>query len=608
VQSPSPKPPFFATPDARRLAWLCGAAIVLAALALNLRSLGFGFLYLRDDDVNIALNPHMGGLSAERLRWMFTDTAYARRYLPLGWLNFSATYEFAGLDPQAYHAVALALYVANAALVFGIVLHVLRVFRGRSTVAGLGSWDVGAAALASAWWALHPMRVETTAWASGNLYGQSALLLFASLLAYLRTYLSSGRSRTALLCLSVAAFAASLLTYPIGLGVPVLLVCLDWLRTRGSTGNFRRLLAEKAAFFIPLAGMLAVTIAARYGDSGTFGPVPGMREMPLASRIAQSAYVAAYFIWKPWLPFHLSPLYDSLFDFSPTDWPFVLSTAFVIAASVYAVAVLQRRPYVAAVWFGYLAIAAPFFGLTEKPHMTSDRYGYLLTVVTSAVLAALLAGISRRNARTWSAGVGLLVIAALCHHTRRQLDIWTDDRTQHAYVARWLTNPVLLEDFTSRQLILEFLRGNEKEASRSVEAYLRVHPTSQGYIRAATIFADKRGIGTYYGPVSYLAILQDRLALRFAASGQMREADDHFGDALGLDDRFYQAAYDRSLVLLNLGRCEDALASFLWAESWAPSGLPEIQRSEFLSRLAKAATSEGKASLADAARRALART
>jgi tetratricopeptide (TPR) repeat protein len=195
----------------------------------------------------------------------------------------------------------------------------------------------------------------------------------------------------------------------------------------------------------------------------------------------------------------------------------------------------------------------------------------------------------------------------LGHHTRRQLDIWTDDRTQHAYVARGLTNPVLLEDFTSRQLILEFLRGDEKASSDSVDAYLRIHPASQGYLRAAAIFAEKRGIGTYYGPVPYLAILQDRLALRFAASGEMREANDHFECALGLDDRFYQAAYDRSLVLLNLGRCEDALGSFLWSEIWAPSGLPAIQRHEFLSRLSKAASSQGRTELESAAQRALGR-
>jgi hypothetical protein len=607
VERAPQRPSFFASAEALRLAWLCGAAIVLAGLALNLRSIGFGFLYLRDDDVNIALNPHMGGLGAGRLHWMFTDTAYARRYLPLGWLNFSATYEFAGLDPKAYHAVAVGLYAINTALVVALVLHVLRIFGRGSQAAGLGAWDVGASALGAAWWALHPMRVETTAWASGNVYGQSAALLFASLLLYLRTYLSSGRSRTALLCLSAAGYAASLLTYPIGLGVPFLLVCLDWLRTRAQPGQFRRLLVEKTAFFVPLAAMLAVTIAARYGDSGAFGPVPGMRELPLASRIAQSAYVAAYFVWKPWLPLHLSPLYDSLFDFRPTDWPFVLSTAFVIAASVYSLATLRTRPYVAAAWFGYLAIAAPYFGLTEKPHMASDRYGYLLTVVTSAVLAALLARVLKRGARTWTAVAALVVIAALVHHTSRQLDIWTDDRTQHAYVARRLTNPVLLEDFTSRQLILEFLRGDEKASSEEVDAYLKVHPESPGYRRAAEIFAEKRGISTYYGPVPYLAILQDRLALRFASEGEMREANDHFECALGLDDRFYQAAYDRSLVLLNLGRCEDALGSFLWSESWAPSGLPDIQRHEFLSRLEKAANSEGKSALAGAAHSALGR-
>jgi hypothetical protein len=87
----------------------------------------------------------------------------------------------------------------------------------------------------------------------------------------------------------------------------------------------------------------------------------------------------------------------------------------------------------------------------------------------------------------------------------------------------------------------------------------------------------------------------------------MREANDRFECALGLDDRFYQAAYDRSLVLLNLGRCEDALGSFLWSESWAPSGLPDIQRHEFLSRLEKAANSEGKSALAGAAHSALGR-
>ena len=606
MHRPSPGPALFASAEARRLAWLCSALLVLAGLALNLRSLGFGFLYLRDDDVNVALNPHMGGLGAQQLHWMFTDWSYVRRYIPLGWLNFCATYEFAGLDPMAYHAVALALYAANVALAFALVLGVLRVFSPSGRVRGLTAWDVGAAAIASGWWALHPMRVETTAWISGNLYGQACALLFASLLAYLRTYTAEGRRRAAWLCLSAAGYAASLFTYPLALGIPFLVVGMDWLWTRGRPGRLRRLLVEKIVFLVPLAAALTVNLAARYA-SDAFGPVPGMREMPLASRVAQSAYVAAYYVWRPWEPFHLSPLYDTLFEFRPADWPFLLSAAAVIAASAAALAALRTRPAVAVVWFGYLAAAAPFFGLTEKPHMASDRYGYFLGVIMAVVLAAGLAGIAARRARAFAAALSLAVVAGMAWLTWRQLDIWESDTAQHAYVERGLSNPVLLEDFRSRRLILEFLRGDEGEAPEAVDSYLRDHPASPGFQRAAAIIADKRRLGAEYASVPYLAVLHDRLALQFAREGEFREANDHFEEALGLDGRFYQADYDRALVLLRLGRCDDALASFLWSAARAPSGLPGARRREFLLRLEQAASAEGRPQLSHAARSALSR-
>jgi hypothetical protein len=606
LNGPPADPGFFASAGARRLAWLCGALLVLAGLALNLRSLGYGFLYLRDDDVNVALNPHMGGLGARQLQWMFTDWSYVRRYIPLGWLDFCATYAFAGLHPEAYHAVALALYAANVALVFALVLFALRLFRPPVRLRGLAAWDVGAAAFASGWWALHPMRVETTAWISGNLYGQACALLFASVLAYMRTYRAEGGRRAAWLGLSAALYAASLLTYPLALGIPLLVLAMDWLWTRGQPARFPRLLMEKVVFLVPLAGAFTVNLAARY-SSDTFGPVPGLREMPLVSRIAQSAYVAAYYVWKPWLPFHLSPLYDTLFDFNPSAWPFVLSVAAVIAASAVALVNLRRRPSIAVLWFGYLAIAAPFFGLTEKPHMASDRYGYFLTVITAVVLAAGIAGVAPRRARALVAAASLAVVLGLAWLSCRQLGIWTSDTALHAYVERGLSNPVLLEDFMSRRLILEFLRGDERAAAEEAEAYLSRHPGSPGFQRAAAIIADKRRLGAAYASIPYLAVLHERLALQFARQGEFREANDHFEEALGLDGRFYEADYDRAIVLLRLGRCDDALGSYLWSEARAPSGLPEPRRREFLRRLEDGANAGGMPLLAHAARSALSR-
>ncbi|HEY5079755.1 MAG TPA: hypothetical protein VII43_07900 [Opitutaceae bacterium] len=608
MNPPRPKSPFFGSADARLTARLCLAALLLAALALNMRVLDFGFLYLRDDDVNITLNPHMGGLDAARLHWMFTDWSYVRRYIPLGWLNFSATYEFAGLNPAPYHGVALALYVLNCGLVFSLLLGCLRRFAPAGRADGVTQWEAVAAALGAGWWALHPLRVETTAWVSGNLYGQALALLLASLLAYLQTYSSGGRRRAAWLALAALAYCASLLTYPVALGAPVLLVGLDWLHSRATPGpSFRRLLAEKSVFLIPLAAVLALTVGARFANTEVFGAVPGMRELPLASRIAQSAYVAAYYVWKPWWPVHLSPLYDTLVDFRPTDWPFVLSMAAVAAVSAAAIASFRRRPAIAVVWFGYLAAAAPFFGLTEKPHMASDRYSCFLMVIMAAVLAAALARIRSTRARALASVCALAILCVLGRMTWGQLGAWSDDLVQHAYVVRGLTNPELLDDFTSRQLILEFLRGYEEPAAQAVAAGLRANPSGQGFLKAAAIIADKKRISAYYGPVSYLSILQDRLALRFAKEGQYREANDHFGDALRLDERFYQAAYDRSLVLLRLGKCEEALRNFFLSDRWDPSGLATDQRREFLTRLQQEASATGKPRLADAARSALAR-
>ncbi len=602
MQSPSEPTPLFASGDARRLSWLLGAALLLVAFALCRGVLGFGFLYLRDDDVNVVLNPHMGGLGWARLHWMFTDWSYVRRYMPLGWLGFSAVYEVAGLHPGPYHAAGLALYAANTALVYLLVLRVLRLFGPGA--APLGAWPVCAAALAAAWWALHPLRVETTAWVSGNLYGQSMGLLMASALAYLLTYGRQGPGRTAWLLASLVAYAASLLTYPVALPLPLLFVALDWLYARGHPGApVRRMRAEKAAFLGLLAAALAVTLVARSSSREVFGGVPGLSEMPLSSRLAQSAYIAAYYLWRPWWPAHLSPLYDTLVGFHPADPAFILSAVLVAALTAAALALLRSRPGLAALWFGYLVMAAPFFGLTEKPHFPSDRYGYFLSAMEAAALAAALSALASRGARAAALVASLAGLALLGALTHRQLRIWSDDRTQHAYVLTGLSKQPLLDDFTSRQLILEFLRGNEGPSEEAVREHLRSNPASPGYQKAAAIIADKRRVEPYYGSAPFLAILQDKLALDFARQGQLREANDHFEDALAMDERFYQAAFDRALVLVDLGRPEDALRSFLYAEAYAPR-LPGPQRAEFLRRIEALAQAQGKQGLARAARAA----
>jgi hypothetical protein len=597
----------FGSDEARRLAWLLGAAIVLAALCLNARVTGFGFLYLRDDDVIVTLNPHMGAVTAERLRWMFTDWSYARRYIPLGWLGFSATYGAAGLDPLLYHLVGLVLYLLNCTLVFVLSLHAVRLARIAASSAGLGPWEVGAAALAAGWWAFNPLRVETTAWVSGNLYGQATALLLVSGCSYLRSWMTEGLHRALWIALSAATYAASLLSYPIGLGIAFVLLGVDLLLFRVLPSHtLRRLVLEKAAFFVPLAAVLSLPLVARVQGVAVYGAVPDLHEITLGQRIAQAAYITAYYVWKPWFPVHLSPLYDTLASIDIGRPLFLASLAGVAAVSALAIGFARRRPWIAVAWFGYLAVVIPFLGLTERVAMASDRYACVPTVLMACLIASGTSWIGARGARIAAASTLALFAFAFGCLTSGQLEPWRNDRDLHLYVLGLLGDTPLRDDFLGRKVILDFMRGDEEMAAREAAAFHAAHPGSGAFAKADAIMADKRRVAPYYGSVCLLAILQDQMGLSFARSHRPDEADEHFRSAIEMDGRFYQAAFDRALVLLDLGRGRDALASYLRAARWAPGPLPVVQRRAFLSRLRTLADSSGDGALASAAGAALA--
>src|SRR3954470_11809946 len=79
-------------------------------------------------------------------------------FQPLTWFTYALDYQLWGLNPRGYHITNIAIHAANAALVYFLFL---RVLTGR---APLTPAIRAGAALASAMWALHPLRVESVAW------------------------------------------------------------------------------------------------------------------------------------------------------------------------------------------------------------------------------------------------------------------------------------------------------------------------------------------------------------------------------------------------------------------------------------------------------------
>ena len=416
------------------LTWVALAIGVFAVWLVFGGARDFHFV-LWDDDHNIQQNTHLGGVTWENLRWMFTDTTYSRRYFPLAWLGWNVEHDLAGLTSRSAHLGNVLFHLLNTVLVFLVIKAALRLWLPRENAAG--PWPANVAAtLGALLWALHPLRAEVVAWASGRIYAQAGCFLLVSAWCYLRSLelesspgsASAGRYRW----FSVVALALSLLTYPLALTFVGLLLLLDWYRpgrpalASGTpwSGQLRAVLAGKIPFFVVTAVILGFTLWSRTNVQGVgWKPPVTLGEFGVIPRFMQACYIWAYYLWKPLLPFHLSPFYTRLISFAPFEWDFVAS--FLVVGGLTALFFWRRRawPGVWLVWLCHLCVLIPVLGLTEHPHFASDRYSYVASVPWSVAVAVVIVRLWPRWIAVLAPGAAIVVLSVLCV---QQVGIWRD--------------------------------------------------------------------------------------------------------------------------------------------------------------------------------------
>jgi hypothetical protein len=401
--------------------WIRGftVLIIAAATCATFRPvLKNGFVW--DDYPLFVDNAFLQVPVLEQLRWMFTslDTGH---YHPVSWLLLATIRRLGGLEPKAYHLVGLVLHVANTVLVYFLARRLIAA-AARARVApplpvsapgasrrGVGTAhhvDYGyasgsggrcppyelvlAGALAALLFGLHPLRVEVVAWAACLRDLLCAFFYLSALLCYLR--MCEGANRRAWMAGAIAAHILALLSKPMAVSLPAVLLVLDVHPLRRLRGRPREwfgtpskpVLLEKIPFI--LLSILAAAIA----------PLAEMRAGALTSlegfgwpqRFAQVFYGLVFYLVKTALPIGLSPLYELPQPFDPLAERFVLSAVAAVLLSAVFVAMRPRWPAGLAAWACYTIVLLPVLGLVHiGPFIAADRYTYFAAVVW-AVLAA----------------------------------------------------------------------------------------------------------------------------------------------------------------------------------------------------------------------------
>lgn len=498
-----------------------------------------------DDDANIYLNPNMGELSAARVAWAFSDMAYISRYMPLGWLTYSAAFSLWGLDPAGFHLASILLHAGNAILLFII----LQELCGKTPGTVSASRATIVAFLATLWWMLHPMRAEVVAWATCLIYSVGLLFTLTAFAIYLeatRRPLGS-RARFGLVALGGGFYSAAILTYPAAAGALAFVLAHDfydaWRSASDPRTRFRALFrrcTEKLWFWIiPGVGISMVSfVITRSPTDANLGAAE------LILRGLRVPLTLAYFLVKPWWPANLTPANDLLIGFSAGEATVMASVALCLGlTAICGWYVVRSRPGPAALWIAFVGFLLPLCGISQSAQFPSDRYSYLGALPIAAALCLYL-----RHARRWFiAGSVVLGFVALAWTptARDQLLVWrtTDGLLQHV-VAHLQRDSHLKPMFTHRlaryrleyhanaEGALELLqeaerKGWSKTQWEMVRAEVERYQALPVDERTSAAAHDHHALGRYLG-----------------ARGEFREAVEHFRVALALAPNFVEARQD----------------------------------------------------------------
>lgn len=352
---------------------------------------------------------------AEAVGVAFRSTSQVN-WTPLTLLSLQLDRALYGDRAPGYLAVNVALHAASAALLF---LALLRM-----------TGSVAPCAFVAAVFALHPLHVESVAWAAQRKDVLCALFWMLTLLAYAAYAERPGPRRQAWVAL---ALCAALLSKPVAVTLPCVLLLLDYwpLRRLQDPAQRRRALLEKLPLLLPVAAVAVLTLRLQHDVNA----VMDTQRLPLGMRLATAVDAYASYVVQSFWPSGLAVFYP--YPASGIPAPRLAAELLLLGgASAAALFLARRRPYLIVGWLWYLGTLVPTIGLVQVGSQgRADRYTYLPMIGLAIALAWAardLAGSDARR-RVLIAGMGAAACAALGVTAAAQVGHWRDAITLHAH-------------------------------------------------------------------------------------------------------------------------------------------------------------------------------
>ena len=382
--------------------------IIISFIAFS-RILGNDFINL-DDTVYVTTNHYVQtGLTFEGLHWALT-TAHAGFWHPLTWLSLMLEHELYGLKAGGYHITSLILHILTTLLLF------LLFYRMTGAL-----WR---SAFVAAFFAIHPLHVESVAWIAERKDTLSGFFWMLTLCLYVYYTEKPVIQRYVLMLLS---FACGLMSKSMLVTLPVIMILLDFW----PLGRFRQqIVSVNSADVAPVSsdknrqkikskkgarkGNISVLDVPKMTKTKPEGIIPlwqlkekiplfllsiifmvltfyaqhqkVYKTFPLDSRIINALVSYLIYLKKIFWPQNLAVFYpfpDHLSVFAA-----LAALILLLTITIAVVVAIKRLPYFFVGWFWFMVTLVPVIGIIQVgKHAMADRYTYLSSIGISIMLA-----------------------------------------------------------------------------------------------------------------------------------------------------------------------------------------------------------------------------
>ena len=572
--------------------------LVAAVFLVFGQTLQHGFVNY-DDDQYFYANPHvLAGLTGQGVAWAF-QSGYANNWHPLTWMSLMLDVKCFGPGAFGPHLTNVILHAANAVLLF-LLLRRMTGARWRS-------------AAVAAVFAIHPLHVESVAWVSERKDVLSGLFFMLTLLMYVRyvekSEVQSPKSKV-FYALSLLAFAGGLMSKPMLVTLPFVLLLLDWwpldrvagFRLQGEdtpapghqTSNLKFLILEKWPFFLLSAGSCMVTVLSQREALQS--------AVPLAVRLANASVACMTYLGQMIWPMNLAAFYP--FPGKIPVWESAGAAAVLIAITGLVLFSARRFPYLLIGWLLYLGMLVPVIGLVQVGDQShADRYTYLPLIGIALLLAwgvrELTASWRHQRQLLAAAAGGMMVILMFC--SWKQTAVWRDggslwlhalastsgNYTAHNNLGYLLANQGRTAEAVEHyQKALEIFpeyaeadnnlgrifldAGRLDEAKEYFQRSVRLKPgAAEAHNNLGIVLArqgDSAGAFQQYQTAIELkpdyAEAYNNLAILCASQGRFAESETNYRAALALKPDYVLAQDNFGILLARTGRLADALPHF----------------------------------------------